>query len=214
MIFEARQTCECVAVPREDLCLDFANTLAWRGSDAQESLHDFAALLDWCLKEERISAQCGEEMRAWAREHPKEAEAIFRDAIELREHIFRIFNAVASTMPPDDCDLNALNLALSHAPARTDLDRTDDAFGWRIKWSGISAMAILAPVLWSAGDLLTGPRLPRVRHCANERCLWLFLDDSKSGTRRWCSMSSCGNRAKVHRHYMRRKKPSSLQERR
>jgi predicted RNA-binding Zn ribbon-like protein len=47
--------------------------------------------------------------------------------------------------------------------------------------------------------------LARVRHCANERCLWLFLDDSKSGTRRWCSMSACGNRAKAHRHYARQK---------
>ena len=60
-------------------------------------------------------------------------------------------------------------------------------------------------MVWSAGDLLVGPRLARVRRCANERCLYLFVDDSKSGTRRWCSMAACGNRAKAHRHYVRKK---------
>jgi predicted RNA-binding Zn ribbon-like protein len=56
-------------------------------------------------------------------------------------------------------------------------------------------------VLWSAGDLLAGARRARLRQCANPQCRWLFLDDSKAGTRRWCSMASCGNRAKAHRHY-------------
>jgi predicted RNA-binding Zn ribbon-like protein len=52
-----------------------------------------------------------------------------------------------------------------------------------------------------AGDLLAGPRLDRVRRCANPECGWLFLDDSRAGKRRWCSMQSCGNRAKARRHY-------------
>ena len=46
-------------------------------------------------------------------------------------------------------------------------------------------------------DLLAGPRLDRVRRCANPECGWLFLDDSRAGKRRWCSMQSCGNRAKA-----------------
>ena len=48
-------------------------------------------------------------------------------------------------------------------------------------------------------------RLARVRRCANDKCRWVFLDDSKSANRRWCSMSACGNRAKAHRHYARRR---------
>src|SRR5580704_15548830 len=55
----------------------------------------------------------------------------------------------------------------------------------------------------AAGDLLAGPRLDRVRRCANPECGWLFLDDSRAGKRRWCSMQSCGNRAKARRHYHR-----------
>jgi predicted RNA-binding Zn ribbon-like protein len=58
-------------------------------------------------------------------------------------------------------------------------------------------------VLWSVADLLASDKLASVKRCANEECRYLFLDDSKSGSRRWCSMASCGNRAKARRHYHR-----------
>jgi predicted RNA-binding Zn ribbon-like protein len=45
-----------------------------------------------------------------------------------------------------------------------------------------------------------------LRRCANPECLWLFIDASKSGNRRWCDMASCGNRAKAARHYLKRKR--------
>ncbi|GAA0262401.1 hypothetical protein GCM10009527_068010 [Actinomadura nitritigenes] len=45
-------------------------------------------------------------------------------------------------------------------------------------------------------DLVTSPALGRVRACAGADCGALFLDTSRPGTRRWCSMNTCGNRAK------------------
>lgn len=42
-----------------------------------------------------------------------------------------------------------------------------------------------------------------VRRCAHPACVLLFLDRSKSGVRRWCEMTTCGNRAKVAAHYAR-----------
>ncbi|MCQ6552925.1 CGNR zinc finger domain-containing protein [Streptomyces sp. C10-9-1] len=44
----------------------------------------------------------------------------------------------------------------------------------------------------------------RIRRCAHESCVLHFLDTSRNGTRRWCSMAVCGNRAKASRHYARR----------
>jgi predicted RNA-binding Zn ribbon-like protein len=64
----------------------------------------------------------------------------------------------------------------------------------------------LWPVLWSAADLLTSARLAQVRVCADPRCGWMFLDVSKNRGRRWCAMENCGNRAKVRRHYERRRR--------
>ncbi|WP_405967230.1 CGNR zinc finger domain-containing protein [Streptomyces sp. NBC_00015] len=45
----------------------------------------------------------------------------------------------------------------------------------------------------------------RIRHCAHEACVLHFFDTSRNGTRRWCSMAACGNRAKASRHYARAK---------
>lgn len=43
----------------------------------------------------------------------------------------------------------------------------------------------------------------RVKACANPACVLHFFDVSKNGSRRWCSMAGCGNRAKANRHYAR-----------
>ncbi|MFD7019171.1 CGNR zinc finger domain-containing protein [Streptomyces sp. NPDC059928] len=59
---------------------------------------------------------------------------------------------------------------------------------------------------WTAArdylDLLrTAP--DRIRSCAHDACILRFFDTSRNGTRRWCSMAACGNRAKASRHYAR-----------
>lgn len=48
----------------------------------------------------------------------------------------------------------------------------------------------------------------RIRGCAHEACILHFFDTSRNGTRRWCSMAACGNRAKASRHYARTKSPA------
>ncbi|MGC0331985.1 putative RNA-binding Zn ribbon-like protein [Streptomyces sp. SAI-170] len=47
--------------------------------------------------------------------------------------------------------------------------------------------------------LTTAP--DRIRACAHENCVLHFFDTSRNGTRRWCRMAVCGNRAKASRHY-------------
>jgi len=190
----------------DDLCLGFANTRYYRGSDPPtETLADLEALLAWCHSAALLSAS-GEKAlnRLW---HGDAARAAALDeAVTLRETIYRLFFCTAESRTPAAADLEALNRAFQAAPERIRVERAGPSFAWRIApIKQPSVPALLAPVTWSAANLLTGPRLARVRHCANAHCLWLFLDDSKSGTRRWCSMSACGNRAKAHRHYVRHK---------
>jgi len=192
-----------VSAPRIDLCLDFANTIAWRGSTPEESLHSFADLIGWCVNAGVIPERGAREYRVLEKGDPARAVKIFNDAIALREAIYRVVYSAATSEPVAEIDLGLLNDALKGAPARIKVARAGRSFGWRVERLKPGAPVLLAPVLWSAADLLVGPSLARVRHCANDACLWLFLDGSKNGTRRWCSMQSCGNRAKAHRHYLR-----------
>lgn len=167
-----------------DLCLEFANTRYWRGqATPTETLNTPADLAAWAKAPRPLS--------------PRE----FEQALALRETIHRLFDAQAQGKAAPMRDLDALNQALASAPSRTTLKRGRDGYDWEFDIRSGTALALLAPVLWSAGDLLAGPRLDRVRRCANPECGWLFLDDSRAGKRRWCSMSACGNRAKARRHY-------------
>lgn len=60
--------------------------------------------------------------------------------------------------------------------------------------------AALGLLALDAAAILGGPRRERLRICAAPDCSARFLDTSPAGRRRWCSMSGCGNRAKVRRH--------------
>ena len=186
---------EIIPAPADDLCLAFANTRYWRGTtEPTEELRAPADLLRWVEQNERLPAVV---LRRVARADAGMLEA----ALAVREAMHRCFAASATGRPVPEADVASLNTALAHAPPRQRVTRG----GWEVGMTEASIGALLAPVLWAAADLLVGRRLERVRQCANPECGWLFLDDSKSGNRRWCSMSACGNRAKAHRHYMRQK---------
>jgi hypothetical protein len=63
---------------------------------------------------------------------------------------------------------------------------------WRVPWLAVRSLLTLLD-----------EHPARVRKCANPDCPFWFLDTTRSGTRRWCSMTVCGNRLKARRHYRR-----------
>jgi predicted RNA-binding Zn ribbon-like protein len=195
-----------LAMSRDDLCLDFANTLSWRGSDPQsEELHAPGDLLAWATASGGADPALVERLGEHWKRKPEEAGRALALAILLREALWGMMSAIALGGTPEPADLAVLNGALATAPPRRELRPSGGTFGWALAAEAPAVPLLLAPVVWSAGDLLVSGRRARVRRCGNERCLWLFLDDSKSGNRRWCSMRSCGNRAKAHRHYLRQR---------
>lgn len=203
-----------VAAPPEDLCLAFANSRAWRPSDRPvEKLHVFADLVAWCETAKSLDATSADALRQWVQRNAPEAATLFDEAIAARETIYRLFSATAANARPAAADIETLNRLLERAPGRVAVTVAVAGNRWRLPPAGPAVASLLAPVIWSAGDLIAGERLVRVRLCANEKCRWLFLDDSKAGTRRWCTMRSCGNRAKAHLHYLRKTKPARAQAR-
>ena len=139
--------------------------------------------------------------------HPAEAAAALGRALDLREAIFRLFLALAegeSAPPAELADLNrALADALAQARVAEDGRNVSGRFAWAWADAPLSLEMPLWPVARSAAELLTSSDLSALRVCASETCAWLFLDTSRNGSRRWCSMRTCGNRAKARRHHAR-----------
>lgn len=183
---------------RIELCLDFVNTRFWRGSDVpEETLGAPQDLIAWLRGTVHLPAAV-----LGAAPDPADLHA---PALALRETIHRLFDAVARGETPPMADLAALNDALAAAPPRGALVPAESGFAWALRQGAVTLPVLLAPVLWSAADLLAAASAHRICRCANEKCRWLFIDRSKAGTRRWCDMAACGNRAKAQRHYARSK---------
>ena len=101
----------------------------------------------------------------------------------------------------DTTDLDLVN----EAAARPPLAPAIGADGTRSWATGpATGTQLLSTVARDAVDLLTGPYAQRIRMCAGDRCYLLYVDTSRPGRRRWCSMEHCGNRHKVRAHRVRR----------
>src|SRR5690349_2479405 len=102
-----------VAAPSEALCLDYANTRFWRGTETPtETLGGSDDLIAWCIANEALPAGRAE---AWRR---ATGDAVFARALALREAIYRVFLRLAAKAALDAADLAVLNGALGEAPPR------------------------------------------------------------------------------------------------
>jgi len=180
--------------------LDFANTMGQQvGGAPNEHLVDYEALLAWSRRLDLVTASEAAALRRAAAARPAQAARTLTRARALRATTHDLFAAHAAGAAPPRGALAQLNEALGEALAHAVLADTGDRYDWR--WAG--ARDALDRPLWplarGAAELLTDPDLARVRQCAGADCQWLFLDLSKNGARRWCSMALCGNRSKIRR---------------
>jgi predicted RNA-binding Zn ribbon-like protein len=187
------------------LCLDFANTMEWHACDhPHDKLHNYADLIAWAEAAAILVPDRAERSRRMAQKQPKMARAAFDRAIQLREAIYRLFVDVSKQGAFHAEDLALLNETLSESLSHLQVVTSSAGFEWGWVESSVDFDQILWRVARSAGDLLISDKLARVRQCADDRgCGYLFVDTSRNRSRRWCSMESCGNRAKAHRHYQR-----------
>ena len=166
-------------------CLDLAATVGERWRRSFERLRTPEDLGRWLVAAgmtgQPLTVEQAELEAAWA----------------LRDAIYRAARLAGNGAldPADMAQINSWAAAPVPAP-RLDVRR-------RVSWSAERPVeAALASIARDAVDLLSGPLATRVRECAAEDCALLFVDTSRPGRRRWCSMQGCGNRAKTttYRH--------------
>jgi predicted RNA-binding Zn ribbon-like protein len=186
------------------LCLDFANTWSDRGRPESDHLRSYEDLLAFARQTGLLRAGEERNLSSRAEMDPQAAEAALARSRGLRESLYGIFSAVAAEETPADSDLERLNAELPEAFSHLRLERRGNDLVWTWAARENALEAPLWPVLRSAAELLTSEERQQVRECAGTSCTWLFLDRSRNRSRRWCSMESCGNRAKARRHYRRR----------
>jgi predicted RNA-binding Zn ribbon-like protein len=125
---------------------------------------------------------------------------------ELREAARAVFTAHVEGRATTR-ELAPLNRLIdAHLSARHTLVAAQGRVGSaRMSIAPDAASLALSDVCLAIVELFAGAKAARIKRCANATCERFFLDESKSGTRMWCSMKTCGNRMKAARYYERTK---------
>jgi len=189
------------------LSLDFTNTVDLHVGDyPEERIKRYEDFVAWGWHVGLLTEGEAESLLKAADLRPQESAKALERAIALRETIYRIFSAFSQGHSPSETDLATFNASLSDAQSRSIIVRTQNGFTWGFPDTVDPLERVFWHVVHDAADLLTSDDLSRVRECGGEKCGWLFFDQSRNHSRRWCSMEDCGNTAKARRFY-RRKRP-------
>ncbi|XXM72428.1 CGNR zinc finger domain-containing protein [Lysinibacillus sphaericus] len=192
----------------ERLCMDFINTVSWRESTEKrrEWFTGYAELVDWCIHAGVLNGQEARALLLRSEEKPSEAVDVLKQAIEMREVMYRIFKSIAEKASPHEKDLDLFNEFVSRFYRKLRVIHEKDQYLMKFECPGENLDMILPPIFQSAVDLLVSKDdLERVKQCEGDPCGWLFFDTSRNRSRRWCSMADCGNRAKARRFYRKEK---------
>ena len=192
------------------LDLDFANTVEDRpGPHPVDGLTGYDRLVDWARAAGVLADDVAHRLLAEAAARPLDAAAVLERALILREGLYRIFLAIANSRAPEPTDLDALNATLAWSLPHARVIGVDGRFAWGWDVEDCALDQMLWPIARSAADLLTSEQTAAVRECSAHDCSWLFIDTSRNGSRRWCNMQVCGDRANARRHQQRKRAPST-----
>ena len=201
------RTVENVPLEGGHLALDFANSVGGLRDEPpspdDEYLETYADLVTWSARLGLVSKRQAELLKAAGRRDERAARRALGEAKQLRELIHPIFRALADGREPSEELLERLRDAERAALADARLVRSGNAMAW--SWPAPRELTDpLRPVVHAAVELLTEGPLDRVKSCGN--CRWLFLDESRNHSRRWCSMDECGIQMKHARFVERRRR--------
>ena len=186
-----------------DLALDFVNTQTGPpdGPPDSDALDGYDDLLNWSRQMGTIGERQAEGLVLAARARPATASAAFRKAVGARSYLGETFAALARQQEPSASLLDLLRDDAASSVRYARLARTAGGFGW--DWGTCDDLRVpLWPVVQAAVDLLRSGPVTSLKRCG--ACRFLFVDTSKNGSRRWCSMEDCGKTAKMRRYVARR----------
>jgi predicted RNA-binding Zn ribbon-like protein len=165
-------------------------------------LESYPDLVSWALAAGLLTKNEGEAMLVEGEQNPIFAAKTLSKALDLRESIYSVLSPAARGASPGEADLSGFNQHLSDALLHSKIAPSGDRFSWSWDNAGAPPDRIIWTMAREAANLITSGEIKRVGECADDRgCGYLFIDTSRNHSRRWCSMESCGNRAKAQRHY-------------
>jgi predicted RNA-binding Zn ribbon-like protein len=186
------------------LALDLLNTSLVQDDRLVELLTTPADLAAWLASADLISAkQAAGLSQHWC---TPEAATELSELLSFREHLRSAVLDTEAGKLPSPAFVAELNQWLSAYPTVQQARIQSSSLTAATPMSFTSPRDAMRPIAAAALDVLTNVDHTRLRKCGG--CVVHFLDTSKKGSRRWCSMNICGNRRKVAAYQGRKKEQS------
>jgi predicted RNA-binding Zn ribbon-like protein len=187
--------------------LDFVNTLSYNKGEPYEHLTDAPTAVTWLQRHALLHQEMVDAILAEANDADSEERLLSRIR-RVRGALRELLDAAVEQRPPQSAALKEVNRAL-RAPYVIELVPAADGVSLDHRHEGDPISGAMARLSEAVTRELTGQNVRRLRVCANDECRWVFNDHSPAGRRKWCDMSSCGNRAKAARHRERQKQKAA-----
>jgi predicted RNA-binding Zn ribbon-like protein len=191
--------------PGLDVALDFVNTTGLTGGQPFEDLASLHDALHWLVDHGVLTPEAAIEEQRRLAATPGAGEEALERIRRVRTGLRELIDAVDKERPPAEDALAAVNEALATRESTTLVPGPDGQLRLERRREGEPVDRALAELARRVAAEFGEGRPDRFRVCGNDRCRWVFYDRSRPGSRRWCEMSSCGNRAKAARHRARAK---------
>jgi predicted RNA-binding Zn ribbon-like protein len=200
---ETRYDVDEIGLVGGNALLDLANTQSGPpgGAPDSEALHSYDDLVRWDRRMGLLDDAQARRLSAAAARHPRLARSAFDRARRLRADAYDTFEAVATGRRPPGDSLGRLHAAAAEALAHASLVADDGRFA--VRWDASDDLDLAWwPVAHAGLELLVRGPLDRVKGCGG--CRYLFVDETKNRSRRWCSMDDCGTREKMRTYVAKR----------
>ena len=180
------------------LCLDFMNSefRDFRGRWARDDLQRPEWLTQFFKKWHlHVDQPCND--------------AVLAELSQLRALLIRVVKTLNSEAGVDERDLEALNTRLRKSAFSNQIERMDQEFHLvsvplQQDWNWVQSEIITDFI-----TLLVDYDPQRLKVCENPHCRWIFYDETKSRTRRYCTTNKCANLMKLRRFRARHKENAS-----
>ncbi|MFC0526944.1 CGNR zinc finger domain-containing protein [Phytohabitans kaempferiae] len=199
--------------------LDLVNTVTPRRPGGTEHLPSPTALLAWSRRVGLVDAGEAHGVSAAWRARSGSAGQALHATLDVRESVYEVLAARLADPRPEPgarpggdpaagagAALEHLALRWSAATTRSTLVGSAERAA-RVVVGTDPAFLVPDRLAFAAVELLRTADLSQLKECpvGEGGCGWLFLDQSRNGSRRWCAMADCGVQAKTRKLTARRR---------
>jgi predicted RNA-binding Zn ribbon-like protein len=173
--------------------LDFLNTYDDLGKERKlDALPDWGVITSWASEADIVNQNEAKLLL----EIPKRTALRETSKLHgLRDHCWELFSCIANRKVDAADNLNYISEQIKSTYLQASLNQTEKRFDWVINVTEVGETLIRSRLTLTVAELMTNPNLNRLSECNG--CTGLFLNTGRGVGRKWCRMSTCGNRSKI-----------------